>query len=33
MLQRFPVGKWMAVNILCWSAFLMCHAACSNFAG
>jgi len=26
-LQRFPVGKWMAGNILCWSIFLMCHAA------
>ena len=26
-LQRFPVGKWMAGNLLCWSIFLMCHAA------
>jgi ACS family allantoate permease-like MFS transporter len=32
-LQRFPVGKWMAGNIICWSVFLCCHAACRNFAG
>ncbi|KDQ56115.1 hypothetical protein JAAARDRAFT_36903 [Jaapia argillacea MUCL 33604] len=32
-LQRFPVGKWMSINILIWSAALASHAACKNFAG
>ncbi|KAK7467393.1 hypothetical protein VKT23_004449 [Stygiomarasmius scandens] len=32
-LQRYPVGKWMAINIFCWSIVLLCHAACSSFAG
>ncbi|KAF5362795.1 hypothetical protein D9757_011022 [Collybiopsis confluens] len=32
-LQRFPVGKWMSLNILVWSIALACHAACTNFAG
>ncbi|THV06934.1 MFS general substrate transporter [Dendrothele bispora CBS 962.96] len=32
-LQRFPVGKWMSVNIFIWSIALCCHAACHNFAG
>ncbi|KAI0059498.1 MFS general substrate transporter [Artomyces pyxidatus] len=32
-LQRFPVGKWMSVNIFVWSITLACHAACTNFAG
>ncbi|KAH7927987.1 MFS general substrate transporter [Leucogyrophana mollusca] len=32
-LQRFPVGKWMSINIFVWGVALMCHAACKNFAG
>jgi MFS family permease len=32
-LQRFPVGKWMSLNILIWGVALCCHAACKNFAG
>ncbi|KAJ3820729.1 MFS general substrate transporter [Lentinula raphanica] len=32
-LQKFPVGKWMSVNIFVWSIALCCHAACTNFAG
>ncbi|KAG2016598.1 membrane transporter [Coprinopsis cinerea AmutBmut pab1-1] len=31
-LQRFPVGKWMAVNIFVWSVALLAHAACRSFA-
>ncbi|KAJ7685465.1 major facilitator superfamily domain-containing protein [Mycena polygramma] len=30
-LQRFPVGKWMAINIFVWAIALMCHAACKSF--
>ncbi|KIY73206.1 MFS general substrate transporter [Cylindrobasidium torrendii FP15055 ss-10] len=32
-LQRWPVGKWMSINILIWSIALMCHAACHSFGG
>ncbi|EIW74735.1 MFS general substrate transporter [Coniophora puteana RWD-64-598 SS2] len=32
-LQKFPVGKWMSINIFTWSVALACHAACTNFAG
>jgi len=32
-LQRFPVGKWMSINIFIWGITLCCHAACTNFAG
>ncbi|KAJ3820434.1 MFS general substrate transporter [Lentinula raphanica] len=30
-LQRFPVGKWLSLNIFVWSVALCCHAACRNF--
>ncbi|KAJ7508955.1 major facilitator superfamily domain-containing protein [Mycena galericulata] len=32
-LQRFPVAKWMSINILIWAVALCSHAACHNFAG
>ena len=32
-LQRFPVGKWMSLNIFCWAIALSTHAACTNFGG
>ncbi|KAG2078464.1 MFS general substrate transporter [Suillus decipiens] len=32
-LQRFPVGKWMSINIFVWAVALTCHAACKNFTG
>ncbi|PAV23520.1 MFS general substrate transporter [Pyrrhoderma noxium] len=30
-LQKFPVGKWMSLNIFVWSVALCCHAACTSF--
>ena len=30
-LQRFPVGKWVSVNIFVWSIALLCHAAAKSF--
>ncbi|KAK6983842.1 major facilitator superfamily domain-containing protein [Favolaschia claudopus] len=30
-LQRFPVAKWMSLNILFWAIALMAHAACKSF--
>ncbi|KAJ7494380.1 MFS general substrate transporter [Mycena galericulata] len=32
-LQRFPVAKWMAINITVWAIALACHAACKSFGG
>ncbi|KIK64287.1 hypothetical protein GYMLUDRAFT_410740 [Collybiopsis luxurians FD-317 M1] len=32
-LQRFPVGKWMSINIFVWSIALCLHAACNSFGG
>ncbi|KAI8996298.1 MFS general substrate transporter [Trametes punicea] len=32
-LQRFPVGKWMSINIFIWGLSLCLHAACKNFGG
>ncbi|THH32217.1 hypothetical protein EUX98_g1977 [Antrodiella citrinella] len=32
-LQRFPVGKWMSINIFIWAVALCAHAACTNFGG
>ncbi|KAL1974725.1 hypothetical protein VTN31DRAFT_4929 [Thermomyces dupontii] len=32
MLQRFPIGKYLGVNIFLWGAFLMLQAACNSFA-
>ncbi|KAJ2912369.1 hypothetical protein MD484_g8049, partial [Candolleomyces efflorescens] len=30
-LQRFPIGKWMSLNIIVWSIALLAHAACKSF--
>ncbi|KAF7309172.1 MFS general substrate transporter [Mycena kentingensis (nom. inval.)] len=32
-LQRFPVAKWMSINIFTWAIALCSHAACKNFGG
>ncbi|KAH8092231.1 MFS general substrate transporter [Cristinia sonorae] len=32
-LQKFPVGKWMSINIFTWAVALCAHAACTNFGG
>lgn len=32
-LQRYPVGKYLAWNIIAWSVLLCLHAACTNFTG
>ncbi|KAF8553844.1 MFS general substrate transporter [Imleria badia] len=32
-LQRFPVGRWMSLNIFVWAIALTCQAACTDFAG
>jgi len=32
-LQRFPVGRWMSINIFVWGITLACMAACRNFTG
>ncbi|KAF9265637.1 MFS general substrate transporter [Marasmius fiardii PR-910] len=30
-LQRFPVGKWMSINIFVWAVALLAHSACKSF--
>lgn len=32
LLQRFPVGKYLGINIFVWGILLMCQAACKDFA-
>ncbi|KAJ7909279.1 MFS general substrate transporter [Mycena leptocephala] len=32
-LQRFPVAKWMSLNIFIWAVALCSHAACTSFGG
>ncbi|KAI1859669.1 uncharacterized protein JN550_011864 [Neoarthrinium moseri] len=33
MMQRFPIGKYLGINIFMWGFFLMLQAAVHNFAG
>lgn len=32
-LVRFPMGKWVTLNVLCWGICVMCMAACKNWTG
>lgn len=32
-LQRLPVGKYLAANILLWAVFLGLQCVCTNFGG
>ena len=32
ILQRYPVAKVLAVNIVLWAVLLLCHAAAKSFA-
>ncbi|KAI0065984.1 MFS general substrate transporter [Artomyces pyxidatus] len=32
-LQRYPVGKWMSLNVFVWGIALTCQAACTSFTG
>ncbi|KAI0121182.1 putative MFS allantoate transporter [Xylariales sp. AK1849] len=33
MMQKFPIGKYLGINIFMWGFFLMLQAAIHNFAG
>ncbi|KAG8947324.1 hypothetical protein FRC03_001064 [Tulasnella sp. 419] len=33
MMQRFPAGKWLAVNIFLWAVFMGLHCVCHNYGG
>lgn len=33
LLQRLPLGKYSAINIICWGTTLACFAAVGNFPG
>lgn len=32
LMQRYPVGKYLSINIILWGLFLMAQAAATNFA-
>jgi hypothetical protein len=32
-MKRLPIGKFVAVNIVCWAIVLCCHAAVYSYAG
>lgn len=32
-LQRFPVAKYLGLNIIVWGGILLLHIPCNNFAG
>lgn len=32
LLQRLPLAKWSAFNVVAWGLVLCCMAACNNFA-
>lgn len=32
-LQRFPVGRWLALNLMVWGGILLLHIPCKSFAG
>uniref|UniRef100_A0A2D3VMV3 Probable permease of the major facilitator superfamily n=1 Tax=Ramularia collo-cygni TaxID=112498 RepID=A0A2D3VMV3_9PEZI len=32
-LQRFPVAKWLGLNIVIWGGILLLHIPCKSFAG
>ncbi|KAF2159170.1 hypothetical protein M409DRAFT_71184 [Zasmidium cellare ATCC 36951] len=31
-LQRFPVARWLAINLIVWGAILLLHIPCDSFA-
>lgn len=33
LLQRFPIAKFLGINIIAWASILMITASCSSFAG
>lgn len=33
LIQRLPIAKYLAFNIMAWGAVLACTAACTNFTG
>lgn len=32
LMQKFPLGKYLGINIIIWGVFLMLQAACNSFA-
>lgn len=33
LIVRLPLGKYLAIAVFLWGGILMCHAACTSFAG
>jgi MFS family permease len=32
LMQRFPIGKYIGINVTCWGILVACHAACRSYA-
>ncbi|KAJ6019348.1 hypothetical protein N7522_001415 [Penicillium canescens] len=32
LMQRFPIGKYIGINVTCWGILVACHAACQSYA-
>ncbi|KAL1968328.1 hypothetical protein VTN77DRAFT_1857 [Rasamsonia byssochlamydoides] len=32
LMQRWPIGKYLGVNVACWGVLMACHAACRSYA-
>lgn len=32
LMQRFPLGKYLGINVTCWGILVACHAACKSYA-
>ncbi|KAJ5932838.1 hypothetical protein N7516_007327 [Penicillium verrucosum] len=32
LMQRFPIGKYIGINVTCWGILVICHAACKSYA-
>ncbi|OGE49964.1 hypothetical protein PENARI_c019G06888 [Penicillium arizonense] len=32
LMQRFPIGKYIGINVTCWGILVACHAACESYA-
>ncbi|RHZ61378.1 hypothetical protein CDV55_101139 [Aspergillus turcosus] len=32
LMQRFPIGKYLGINVICWGILVACTAACRSYA-
>jgi MFS family permease len=32
LMQRWPIGKYLGINVTCWGILVACHAGCRSYA-